>query len=200
MGKSHRMATSEPTMHKPVNLTTNISRYSEPPPPAFPSGGSDLDDMAPSMTYAETKEAQKQAEITAAQAEVDRMAALRAEGTQEAPFGIPRADHSAAGTLDNEQEKAMFYATSNKIYGTGNGLAFTTKPFRRRGLDGTFTAYVAGDKIGLEASGDKCVWARKGLDTSHTMHNVLPRSTAWGTQPNDPPTCAPGALRGTGGH
>ena len=92
----------------------------------------------------------------------------------------------------------MFYATSNDIYGAGNGLSYTTKPFRRRGLDGTFTEWAMGDQVSLKASGEP-IWGRAGLDCSESKSGVLPRPTAWGSIPMNPPTCT-FAERGTGGH
>ena len=139
------------------------------------------------MSLAEYKRMKAEQEKVAAQEALDEMAKAQ-EGIPEPPFSIPRVDHSAAGKPEGTEEVAMFYATSNDIYGAGNGLAYTTKPFRRRGLDGTFTEWAAGDQVSLKASGEP-VWGRHGLDASFTRSNVLPQPTAWGSIPMDPPTC-----------
>jgi len=148
------------------------------------------------MSLAEYKEMKAEQEKTAAYEAIDQMNAAN-EGHEEPPFSIPRVDHSAAGTLmPGEEEPAMFYATSNDIYGAGNGLGYQTKPFRRRGLDGTFTEWAAGDQVSLQASGEP-VWGRHGLDCAFSRSNVLPQRTAWGSIPMNPPTCT---TRKTGGH
>merc|ERR1711907_2443 len=174
---------------RPLDITTNIDRFSEPPPPAYTRKvGLESDEpTAPTMSMAEYKRLQADEEKKAAQAEVDRMQEMLSE-VKEPPFSIPRVDHTAAGTLESGPEKSMFYATSNAIYGAGNGLAFETKPFRRRGLDGTFTTWAAGDQISLQASGEP-VWGRQGLDCSATRSGCLPAPTAWGSLPMNPPTC-----------
>merc|ERR1712178_108622 len=141
----------------------------------------------PSMTVAEFKRMQAEKEKMAAQEEVDRIHQM-ADSAEAPPFSIPRVDHAAAGTLNDDDEKHMFYATSNGIYGAGNGLAYNTKPFRRRGLDGTFTTWAAGDQISLSVSGEP-VWGRQGLDTAYTRSNCLPQPTSWGSIPMNPPTC-----------
>merc|ERR1712046_536771 len=177
------------TEHRPLNITCNIDRFSEPPPPAYTRQVGQYSDETegPTMTVAEYKKMQAEAEKKAAQDEVDRMEEL-AQSASEPPFSIPRVDHGAAGTLDNQDERSMFYATSNGIYGAGNGLAYNTKPFRRRGLDGTFTTWAAGDQISLSVSGEP-IWGRQGLDTSDTRSTCLPQPTSWGTIPMNPPTC-----------
>merc|ERR1712159_950667 len=176
------------TSARPLDITTNIDRFEEPPPPAYTRKvGTEEAPVAPTMTMAEYKKMQVEQEKADAQAEIDRMHATAA--TAEAPpFSIPRVDHTAAGTLDNEAEKEMFYATSNNIYGAGNGLSFETKPFRRRGLDGTFTTWAAGDQVSLEVSGEP-IWGHQGLDTSYSRSTCLPQATAWGSIPMEPPTC-----------
>jgi len=139
------------------------------------------------MTVAEFKRMQAEKEKMAAQEEVDRIHQM-ADSAEAPPFSIPRVDHAAAGTLNDDDEKHMFYATSNGIYGAGNGLAYSTKPFRRRGLDGTFTTWAAGDQISLSVSGEP-IWGRQGLDTADTRSTCLPQPTSWGTIPMNPPTC-----------
>merc|ERR1712070_503433 len=170
------------------HITQNIDRFAEPPPPAYVrKAGLDSANDGPQMTMAEYQAAQVEKEKAAAQAEVERMQAAAAE-VEAPPFSIPRVDHSSAGTLGSNEEKSMFYATSNKIYGAGNGLSFETKPFRRRGLDGTFTTWAAGDQVSLQASGEP-IWGRQGLDSSYTRSGCLPQPTAWGSIPMEPPTC-----------
>jgi len=137
------------------------------------------------MSLAEFKA--KQAEAEKRQVE-DLLKDLSEVEHEPPPFSIPRVDHSAAGTLDTKEEEAMFYATSNKIYGAGNGLSFETKPFRRRGLDGTFTTWAAGDQVSLQVAGDP-IWGRQGLDTAYTRSTCLPQPTSWGSIPMEPPTC-----------
>jgi len=110
---------------------------------------------------------------------------------------IPRVDHQCAGTLDSSEDKSIFYKTNNAIYGKGNGLPFCTKPFKRRGLDGTFTDWCAGDVVSLGASENPIVWGRHGLDSSLTMSDCLPRTTSWGSIPCPPPTTCPGKLLST---
>merc|ERR1712054_734555 len=171
----------------PPSITTNIDRFLEPAPPEYVQKQEDTGPAAPTMTLAEYKKAKAEEEKKAAQDEIDKMKAAQGE-YREPPFSIPRVDHSAAGTLDGGEEKAMFYATSNDIYGAGNGLSFSTKPFRRRGLDGTFTTWAMGDQVSLQASGEP-IWGRQGLDSSYTRSTCLPAPTAWGSLPMNPPTC-----------
>merc|ERR1712166_541881 len=177
------------TMALPSGITTNIDRFSEPPPPAYSRAvglQASETDNAPTMTLAEYKQMQAEEEKRKAQEALDRMA--EEQNAETAPFSIPRVDHAAAGRLNGKEEEGMFYATSNAIYGAGNGLAFETKPFRRRGLDGTFTNWAAGDQVSLQASGEP-IWGRQGLDSSFSRSSCLPQPTAWGSIPMEPPTC-----------
>merc|ERR1711934_64468 len=177
------------TEHRPLNITCNIDRFNEPPPPAYTRqvGQSSDQNEAPQMSVADFKRMQAEAEKQAAQDQVNELQQM-ASTVEEPPFSTPRVDHASAGTLDDETEQAMFYATSNGIYGAGNGLSYETKPFRRRGLDGTFTTWAAGDQISLSVSGEP-IWGRQGLDASDTRSNCLPQPTSWGTIPMNPPTC-----------
>jgi len=171
----------------PPSITTNIDRFAEAPPPEYVKKEGPVGAEAPTMTLAEFKKAKAEEEKRAAQAELDRMHGLMVD-QKEPPFSIPRVDHSSAGTLAGSEEVDMFYATSNAIFGAGNGLTFATKPFRRRGLDGTFTKWASGDQVSLQASGEP-IWGRQGLDASFSRSNCLPQPTAWGSLPCEPPTC-----------
>merc|ERR1711907_609626 len=108
-------ATIKMTSARPLDITTNIDRFEEAPPPPYNRKVGKEEAAAPTMAMAEYKRMQAETEKAAAQAEVDRMKELASE-TRAPPFSIPRVDHCAAGTLDDDAEKSMFYATNNAMY------------------------------------------------------------------------------------
>lgn len=173
-----------------MNITSNMDRFTEVPPPSYTRKVGMTETEAPevqTMTLTEYKAMKAEQEKTAAQDALDEMKAAAADSSAP-PFSIPRVDHAAAGAPEGKEEEAMFYATSNAIYGAGNGLSFCTKPFKRRGLDGTFTEWAAGDQVSLKASGEP-IWGRACLDCAYTRSGCLPQPTAWGSIPMNQPTC-----------
>jgi len=184
---------------RPLQITTSLDRFSDATIGHFDKNQSTMSTTQP-MPNTEEARLRDEEDAVFAKLQGDQSGHI-GRVPDEATFEfVPRVDHQSAGTLDCNDDKSIFYKTNNGIYGAGNGLQHSTKPFKRRGLDGTFTDWCAGDVVSLGASENPIVWGRNGLDTSLTMSDCLPRTTSWGSIPVPPPTTCPGKMLSKTGH